>query len=315
MGSHNNHIDPHGLSVFHHFFGGITGHALGNQFARFLEMLVNEFAHGLFSLAEQAGFDLALLRGQEQKAVVILGSATPAVTTWHRAREGEMGLLSLPRRVKEARLPSMEVVDMRRAGRLAGGFMSPRLRQVLKETMANGRQAILFLNRRGYAPALLCPSCGQTVGCPACSVSLTLHRSKARLLCHTCGHQRPVPQTCPNGDAPGEELKPLGLGTEAVVETLEELEPGLRIARLDSDTAANPAKLRAVLKQISKQEVEVVVGTQMITKGHHFPLISLGSSSEVKRGYLLSSSSCSAMAAMFLNLAKRFFANSKQMPI
>ena len=219
--------------------------------------------------------DLALLRGQEQKALVILGSATPAVTTWHRAQEGEMGLLSLPRRVKHAKLPSMEVVDMRRAGRLASGFMSPRLRQALKETVANGRQAILFLNRRGYAPALLCPSCGQTMGCPACSVSLTLHRSKARLLCHTCGHQRPVPQTCPNCDAPGEELKPLGLGTEAVVETLEELEPGLRIARLDSDTAANPAKLRAVLKQISRQEVDVVVGTQMITKGHHFPLISL----------------------------------------
>ncbi len=219
--------------------------------------------------------DLALLRGQEQKAVVILGSATPAVTTWHRAQQGNMGLLTLPRRVKDAELPSMEVVDMRRAGRLAGGFMSPRLRQALKETVAAGRQAILFLNRRGYAPALLCPSCGQTLGCPACTLSLTLHRSQGRLVCHTCGHQRPIPAACPNCDAPGEGLKPLGLGTEAVVETLEELEPGLRVARLDSDTAANPTKLRAVLKQVGKQEVDVVVGTQMITKGHHFPLISL----------------------------------------
>jgi primosomal protein N' (replication factor Y) len=219
--------------------------------------------------------DLALLRGQEQKSVVILGSATPAVTTWHRAHQGEMGLLSLPRRVKEAKLPSMEVVDMRRAGRLTGGFLSQRLRQALMETVSAGRQAILFLNRRGYAPALLCPSCGQTVGCPACSLSLTLHRSQGRLVCHTCGHQRPIPQACPICEAPGEDLKPLGLGTEAVVETLRELQPELRITRLDSDTAANPAKMRAVLKQISNHEIDVVVGTQMITKGHHFPLINL----------------------------------------
>ncbi len=221
--------------------------------------------------------DLALLRGQEQKAVVILGSATPAVITWQRARNGGLCFLNLPHRVKEAKLPTMEVVDMRRAGRLAGGFLSLRLRQALKETVADGRQVILFLNRRGFAPALLCASCGQTMGCPACSLSLTLHRSPdgGRLVCHTCGHQRPVPQTCPNCGAAGESFKPLGLGTEAVVETLRDLEPGLRVARLDSDIAASPAKLRAVLKQVGRHEVDVVVGTQMITKGHHFPMISL----------------------------------------
>jgi primosomal protein N' (replication factor Y) len=221
--------------------------------------------------------DLALLRAQEQKAVVILGSATPAVTTWHRAHAGGMTLLSLPRRVKNAKLPDMEIVDLRRAGRLAGGFLSMRLRQALRQTVAAGRQAILFLNRRGFAPALLCSSCGQTVGCPACSLSLTLHRSNGsgRLVCHSCGHQRPMPTACPNCGAPAEELKPLGLGTEAVVETLRELEPNMRLARLDSDTATNPAKLRAVLRQVAKLEVDVVVGTQMITKGHHFPMISL----------------------------------------
>jgi primosomal protein N' (replication factor Y) len=221
--------------------------------------------------------DLALLRGQEQKAVVILGSATPAVTTWQRAQRGGLTFLGLPRRIKEAKLPDMEVVDMRRAGRLAGGFLSPRLRQAIRETKAAGRQAILFLNRRGYAPALLCPSCGQTVGCPACSLSLTLHRSQGRgkLVCHTCGHQRPLPEACPSCGAPGEALKPLGLATGAVAETLQELEPGLRVARLDSDTAASSAQLRAVLKQVGGHEVDVVVGTQMITKGHHFPLINL----------------------------------------
>jgi len=221
--------------------------------------------------------DLALLRGQEQKAAVILGSATPAVTTWQRAHEGELTLLRLPRRVRDAALPVMEVVDMRRAGKPREGFLSPRLHQALKQTVQQGRQAILFLNRRGYAPALLCPACGQTVGCPACSLSLTLHRDggRGRLVCHTCGHQRPVPQTCPSCGAEAGDMKPLGLGTEAVAEALAEFMPGLRVARLDSDTAANPAGLRGVLKQIGEHQVDVVVGTQMITKGHHFPLISL----------------------------------------
>ena len=219
--------------------------------------------------------DLALLRGQEQACPVILGTATPAVTTWHRARQGETGLITLPRRVGQAVLPAMEVVDLRSAGRLKDGFLSNRLHKALKDTIAAGDQAIIFLNRRGFAPAILCPACGKTLGCPACSLSLTWHQEKKRLVCHTCGFEQPRPAACPRCGAPAEQMKPLGLGTEAVAQKLAELEPGFRIVRLDKDTATNPAKLRQVLKKIADREVEVVVGTQMITKGHHFPGISL----------------------------------------
>ncbi len=219
--------------------------------------------------------DLALLRGQEQSCPVILGSATPAVTTWYRARKGDLQRLELPRRVGRARLPRMEVVDLRRAGPLAGGFLSQRLRRALRRTVEQGFQAILFLNRRGFAPALLCPACGRSLGCPACSVSLTLHKARGILLCHLCGHQRPLPAECPHCGAGGEGFKALGLGTEGVAERLQELEPEMRLARLDSDTARSPARLRRVLRRVAEHQVDVVVGTQMITKGHHFPRIRL----------------------------------------
>ncbi|MEW5913383.1 MAG: primosomal protein N' [Thermodesulfobacteriota bacterium] len=219
--------------------------------------------------------DLALLRGQEQDCPVVLGTATPAVTTYWRAQQGQLRLLSLPQRVKQAALPTMEVVDLRTAGRLAAGFLSPRLRQAIEDTVAGGRQAILFLNRRGFAPALICTNCGQRVGCPACSVSLTLHRAANKLLCHTCGHARPLPQTCPSCGGPGSELRPLGLGTEQVAAAISELLPGLRVGRLDRDAAADPAGLRRVLRAIAGRELDLIVGTQMIAKGHHLPDIGL----------------------------------------
>lgn len=221
------------------------------------------------------GRDLALLRGQEQSCPVVLGSATPAVTTYHRAQCGEIRLLAMPQRVRQVALPRMEVVDLRSAGPLEGGFLSRRLRQALGATIAAGNQAMLFLNRRGFAPALICGACGQKLGCPACSLSLTLHQARARLVCHTCGFERPLPTVCPSCGQPAEALKPLGLGTEAVAAKLTELEPDWRIARLDRDTAATPAGLRHILKQVAELKVDVLVGTQMLAKGHHFPRIGL----------------------------------------
>jgi primosomal protein N' (replication factor Y) (superfamily II helicase) len=219
--------------------------------------------------------DLALLRGQEQSCPVLLGTATPAVTTYWRAQQGQIELLSLPKRVKQAVLPKMEVVDLRSAGRLAGGFLSIRLKQALEQTLADGRQAILFLNRRGFAPALICPACGQRVGCPSCSVSLTLHKGAGKLLCHTCGFAQGLPRECPSCAAPGEDMRPLGLGTEQVTDTIAELIPGARVARLDRDAASSPAKLRKLLKAIINRELDIIVGTQMIAKGHHLPGIGL----------------------------------------
>ncbi len=219
--------------------------------------------------------DLALLRGQEQSCPVVLGTATPAVTTYWRAQEGQIHLLSLPKRVKRAVLPKMEVVDLRSAGRLAGGFLSNKLKQSLEDTLAAGRQAILFLNRRGFAPALICTACGQRVGCPSCSVSLTLHKAAGKLLCHTCGFTRPLPRECPDCTAPGDDLRPLGLGTEQVAGTIAEMFPKSKVARMDRDTASSPAKLRKLLKAIAKRELDIIVGTQMIAKGHHLPGIGL----------------------------------------
>jgi len=219
--------------------------------------------------------DLALLRGRQQGCPVVLGTATPAVTTYHRAQEGNTVCLRLPRRVRQAPLPRMELVDLRREGRLVGGFLSRRLLAALEQTLKAGEQAILFLNRRGFAPAYLCTACGQTVGCPACAVSLTLHQASDRLICHVCGHQRPRPRTCPACGAGEEKLRPLGLGTEAVAQKLGELLPGARIARLDRDTAGDPRRLGELLRAIAERRVQVVVGTQMITKGHDFPGIGL----------------------------------------
>jgi primosomal protein N' (replication factor Y) len=219
--------------------------------------------------------DLALLRGQEQDCPVLLGTATPAVTTYWRAAQGKLTRLILSKRVKNAVLPVMEVVDLRSAGRLWGGFLSVQLKQALEQTVAEGRQAILFLNRRGFAPALICPACGRRVGCPACSVSLTLHKEQNALVCHTCGHHQPIPAACPVCGQSEAELKPLGLGTEQVEATLAELFPAMRLGRLDRDAAANPTQLRKVLGAVAKRELDVIVGTQMITKGHHLPGIGL----------------------------------------
>ncbi len=221
------------------------------------------------------GRDLALLRGREQGCPVVLGSATPSVVTWWRAQRGELTRLSLPRRVREAALPVMEVVDLRGAGKLEAGFLGRRLKQGLIDTVAAGHQAIVFLNRRGFAPALICTACGKSLGCPACALSLTLHQQRQRLVCHTCGHQRPVPPQCPNCGAAAESFKPLGLGTEAVAGRLQELFPEWRVGRLDRDTAETPQQLRRILKAVAGHELDVLVGTQMLTKGHHFPLIRL----------------------------------------
>jgi len=219
--------------------------------------------------------DLALLRGQEQACPVVLGTATPALTTLARARNGGLTTLAMTSRVAGASLPKVEVVDLRSCGRLTAGFLSPRLHQALRQETAAGRQAVLFINRRGFAPALLCPACGKTVGCPHCSLALCLHLDPPRLICHACGHLARPPAQCPSCGADGAQMKPLGLGSEAVVQALARLEPQLRLARLDRDAAGSPAKLGEILRAMADRRLDVIVGTQMITKGHHFPGIGL----------------------------------------
>jgi primosomal protein N' (replication factor Y) len=221
------------------------------------------------------GRDMALLRGQEQGCPVVLGSATPALTTYFRARQGKHALLSLPERVRALPAPRMELIDLRVQPRLLGGFLSPALHQALQDNYQAGEQSLLFLNRRGFAPSIICRQCGARISCPACSLSLTWHQQRGRLLCHLCGREQGLPSQCPECQAPAEFLKPLGWGTEAVEKKLRELHPEWRLARLDRDSAAAPADLSAILRQMLNNEVDVLIGTQMLGKGHHFPNLTL----------------------------------------
>jgi primosomal protein N' (replication factor Y) len=214
--------------------------------------------------------DLALVRAQRAGAVAVLGSATPSLETLRRAQEGKLRTLRLPERVEARPLPAVRVVKRRAADEL----FTPELAAALTETMARGEQAILFLNRRGHTRTLLCAACGAAAGCPNCSVALVLHRSGAeRLRCHLCGHEEPPRRAC--AACGGGKLIALGAGTEKVEEELETLLPKARAARLDRDSAGGPGQAAAVLARFARRELEVLIGTQMVAKGHDFPGVTL----------------------------------------
>ena len=213
--------------------------------------------------------DMALLLAQELEIPVIMGSATPSLESWRQAREGRYRLLALPERIAPHPPPAIEVVDMR--GR--EGTLSEPLVTALEETRKAGRQSILYLNRRGYAPALMCGACGEAPECPACAIRLTLHRRRRQLRCHACGFVQPAPAACPSCGEPA--LLPLGEGTERVMEELAERLPDLRVARLDRDAAASARRLVRILDDFAAGRVDCLVGTQMLVKGHHFPNVTL----------------------------------------
>ena len=212
--------------------------------------------------------DMALVRGRLQGATVILGSATPSVESFYNAKRGKFTLIELPQRIGGP-LPRVEVVDMR--GKK--GIISPELLEALRECLSSGEQAILFLNRRGYASFMLCEECGEVLKCRNCSVSLTYHASREVLLCHYCGYALKAPQVCPG--CGGGKMKPLGFGTERIVAELERLLPGKRIQRMDSDVVSRRRDYERILKGLEEGSIDVLVGTQMVVKGHDFPKIGL----------------------------------------
>jgi len=213
--------------------------------------------------------DLAVLLAQELDVPVILGSATPALESWRQAKNGRYQLLELPERIAPHPAPAIESVDMRGVE----AALSDPLLALLRDTQERGLQSILYLNRRGYAPALICTACGDVPECPACSFRLTLHRRDRQLRCHACGFSRHVPVTCEHC---GEDaLLPLGEGTEKVEEQLAAALPDLRMARLDRDAVRNEARLMRVLRDFSSGKLDCLVGTQMLVKGHHFPNVAL----------------------------------------
>jgi primosomal protein N' (replication factor Y) len=218
--------------------------------------------------------DVALQRGRREDAVVVLGSATPSLESYYRALGGGHGLLELPERVVGGDLPPVEVVDMRDepwARRTA--LVSSRLSEMLTETLTRGEQAILLLNRRGWAPFLLCHSCGNVIGCEHCDISLTYHQREARLRCHHCGFETDCPTACPEcGDR---HLQAMGTGTERAEQELRELAPTARVLRLDRDTTREKGAHGRLLARFERGEADVILGTQMIAKGLDFPRVTL----------------------------------------
>ncbi|MDD5284446.1 MAG: primosomal protein N' [Desulfuromonadaceae bacterium] len=213
--------------------------------------------------------DLALLRGRMERAAVVLGSATPLVTSIHAAAEGRLTLLELPERVEKRPMPSVDLIDMKGSKET----ISAPLGLLLAQTVESGQQAIVFLNRRGFATFLLCNDCGKLLACPNCSVTLTYHRQRGQSVCHYCDYSVPAPGTCPSCAAA--ELKELGAGTEKLEQNLREQLPNARILRMDSDTTSGKGSHERLLSKMNDGTADILVGTQMIAKGHDFPGVTL----------------------------------------
>jgi primosomal protein N' (replication factor Y) len=218
--------------------------------------------------------DVALYRGKLAGAAVVLVSATPAVGTFFRAQAGHYRYLHLPRRVTPQALPEIQLVNLRQQ-RGGGGLkiITPPLANAVTEVLAKGEQALLFLNRRGYATVLFCLFCGNICQCEQCSVALTQHHSRDLLICHYCGYETAVPERCPSCQST--TIKKHGVGTERLEGEVRRLWPDARVARLDRDTAPTSGRALEVLGDFAAQDLDILVGTQMITKGHHFPGVTL----------------------------------------
>jgi primosomal protein N' (replication factor Y) (superfamily II helicase) len=219
--------------------------------------------------------DLAVVRAQEVGAVVVLGSATPSLESYENARRGKYEVLELPSRVDDRPLPQVELVDLRHRPRASGEVPPVLARQsaeALTTTLSRGQQAILFLNRRGHSTTVLCEACGKCVSCQRCDVALTFHLQPNCLQCHYCGATQGVPEECPSCHG---TLVRLGTGTERVEAEVVALWPKARVARLDRDSVGTGERLTERLSSFARGELDVLVGTQMVAKGHDFPGVTL----------------------------------------
>lgn len=233
--------------------------------------------------------EVAWFRMRQERGLLVLGSATPDLKTFYAASEGLLPLLRLPRRVGDRPLPPVELVDISAAPRLfpggaaaapaegeadaaPAGILAPHCEAALRETLARGEQAVVLLNRRGYAPLMYCLSCGRTQRCPHCDIGLTYHKGLERLVCHYCGYSRPFPSPCDH--CKGMEFLPLGEGTERLAERLSVI-AGQPVLRLDRDSTRRPGRMEEILTAFARHESPILVGTQMLSKGHHFPQVTL----------------------------------------
>ncbi|MFN0067456.1 MAG: primosomal protein N' [Limisphaerales bacterium] len=221
--------------------------------------------------------DVSVMRGQREGAVVVLGSATPSMESYHNAKRGKYVLLELLKRVDDQRMPVVRVVDLRMESRKQKGppVFSQQLKDAIRLRLDRREQTMLFLNRRGFATSMLCPQCGHVAGCPNCSVALTYHRQRQKLCCHICGHEEPAPVKCPAPKCGSPAIRYSGLGTEKVEDTLRKLFPKAEIRRMDSDTLKRKDDFRRILGDFRTGKIDILVGTQMIAKGLHFPNVTL----------------------------------------
>lgn len=219
--------------------------------------------------------EVAWYRLDKVQGVLVLGSATPDLKSFYAAQQGRLPLLRLPHRVGGRVLPPVELVDIRTQdlglGR-SGSLLAPQSEEAIRQTLARHEQAVVLLNRRGYAPLMYCLSCSRTQHCPNCEIGLTYHKGRGKLVCHYCGFSRPFPSPCP--ECGGMDFLPMGEGTERLAERLSVL-AGVPVLRLDRDSTRCPGRMEEILAAFARQESPILVGTQMLSKGHHFPQVTL----------------------------------------
>jgi primosomal protein N' (replication factor Y) len=218
--------------------------------------------------------DMAVLRASLAGCPVVLASATPSLETWANADSGKYGRVDLTARFGPAVMPAMRAIDMRAEDVPGGRWVSPTLRAAVAARLARGEQAMLFLNRRGYAPVTLCRACGHQIGCKTCDARMVEHRFLKRLMCHQCGATEPLPEACPSCGALG-KLAPIGPGVERLAEEAAALFPAARIAVLSSDLFGTARALKEQIAAIADGGADILIGTQIVAKGHNFPLLTL----------------------------------------
>ena len=209
--------------------------------------------------------DVAVVRAKQAEATLLLGSATPSLESFYNAEKGKFKLLNLPERIEGKPLPRVEVVDMKKEG----GLLSEKLKAALKKNIEDKKQSLLFLNRRGFANFILCPDCGHTFKCPNCSVTLTYHLQDRSLQCHYCDYRIQAPGDCPK--CQGHRLQGMGTGTERLEQEIRTLFPEIQVGRMDHDTTSRRRSHLQILKRLESGSIDILVGTQMIVKGHDFP--------------------------------------------
>jgi len=219
--------------------------------------------------------DVAIVRAQKASATVVLGSATPSLESFHNARKGKYTHVSLPERIGARPMATAKIIDMRTVFARHGKprVFSDDVLEAIRETRERGEQSIILLNRRGYSSFILCRSCGETIQCPNCDVTLTYHRSERVIVCHYCNHREAVPRVCPSCGK--KYIYYVGEGTEQIEEMLKLLFPSLRVARIDRDTTARRKVFEQSLADFSAGRIDTLVGTQMLAKGHDFPNVTL----------------------------------------